>query len=670
MVIPAAFSLGSLLYIMYAAIGLGLVIVFHELGHFAMAKWCNVNVERFSIGFGPVLLRYKRGETEYALSAIPFGGYVKMLGQDDMDPSQLSSEQIAEDPRSYSAKSVPQRMAIISAGVIMNVITAVLFYAVAFGVGVTSEPPVVGIVQVGSSAWKAGVRAGDTITRINNRDIETFMDISRAVLLSEGDVVVEGVHHDGETWKARITPDQDGRRRSIGVVPTRSLKVVSPIDPADSPTQPGMSASEAGFQPGDEFREINGQPVTRFIELQQAFSAHRDETVSLKVARKSSGDSADSELVELKVGPNRVQTLGLWMDVGRVSAIRDNSPAAEAGLQPGDKLTRVNDREIGTDLDPLRLPDLLADLHGQEVSLTVSRPVKGANPETVTLQLVPEDLPGWTEPVGSGASGAVSLTAIGAAFQVTRTVLHVVPGSPADGHIKPGERIQKVELTPPQDGADGKPAGGKPLVLDLTQDADPKQASNWGYAFSLLQQARNHKLTLTVSSDGELRTETLEPVSAEDWYYPARGVELEVLRVEQVATGPRDAVALGYQHTRNNILDIYLTLRNLFTGELSFRELHGPIGIATVAYEVASRGVSDLLVFLGFLSVNLAVLNFLPIPVLDGGHMVFLIWEGVTRRKPSEKVLNAATYVGLTFVLGLMLLVMYLDVFVHRLGWQ
>jgi len=113
--------------IAWVAVGLGMVIFFHELGHFAVAKWCDVNVERFSIGFGPILFSWKWGETEYALSAIPFGGYVKMLGQDDADPSQLTSEEIAQDPRSYLAKNVFQRMAIISAGVTMNIITAVFF---------------------------------------------------------------------------------------------------------------------------------------------------------------------------------------------------------------------------------------------------------------------------------------------------------------------------------------------------------------------------------------------------------------------------------------------------------------------------------------------------------------------------------------------------------------
>ena len=147
-----AFSLDAILNVSYVVLGLGLVIFFHELGHFAVAKCCDVNVERFSIGFGPVLWRIKHGETEYVISWIPFGGYVKMLGQDDIDPSQLTSDEIAEDPRSYSAKSVFARMAIISAGVIMNLITGLFFYAGAYGLGVESSQPIVGLVQTGLPA--------------------------------------------------------------------------------------------------------------------------------------------------------------------------------------------------------------------------------------------------------------------------------------------------------------------------------------------------------------------------------------------------------------------------------------------------------------------------------------------------------------------------------------
>src|SRR5205823_6063393 len=110
------------------------------------------------------------GDTEYALSAIPFGGYVKMLGQDDADPSQLTDERIARDPRSYTSKTVPQRIAIISAGVINNMVSAVLFFVIAFMFGVQYQPAVVGQVTPGMPAWVQGLRPGDRLTAVGGRE--------------------------------------------------------------------------------------------------------------------------------------------------------------------------------------------------------------------------------------------------------------------------------------------------------------------------------------------------------------------------------------------------------------------------------------------------------------------------------------------------------------------
>ncbi len=658
--------LGTTLNILYVAFGLGMVIFFHELGHFAVAKWCNVLVERFSIGFGPILWRVKWGETEYALSAIPIGGYVKMLGQDDIDPSQMSAEEIAQDPRSYSAQSVGARMAIISAGVIMNVATALLFFAGGFGMGVEKPPPILGSVEIGLPAWKAGLHSGDEITRINDRNVEVFSDIMYGVALSvEKKLTVEGKHPDGTRFKVKIQPDEKSTRRRIGAVPTVGLKLIKPQDEKGFVTVPGTSASAANppFEPGDVISRIDETDVATFSDLQQLLARKRSREVSFYVNRKRR-----NQPIEIVTKPRRFRRLGLQMDMGPVSAIVEKSPAAEAGLKVGDKITTVDDMVVGQQIDPLRLPDYFADHHGQEVKIDLMRPAISGEDEELTIRLRPLDKPGWTEkPDAPGLP--ISSPAVGIAYHLNSTVRNVGQGSPAFGKIEQGERIQQMELFLSKDA----PRDGfkeEPIVIKFDQKQNDERIQNWAYAFWLMQSFPGRDVKLLVRNAGKVRTVDLKPrpIEGENWYLPTRGIRLGLLMKTQKAASTGKAIQMGLTHTKNALTDIYLTLRNLFGGRLSVRELHGPIGIATVAYQVASNGIPDLLLFLGFLSVNLAVLNFLPIPVLDGGHMVFLIWEAVTRKKPSEKVLVAATYVGMAFVLGLMLLVFYLDIFVHGIA--
>jgi len=138
--------------ILKVVFGLGFVIFIHELGHFVLAKWNGVKVEKFSIGFGPTLLGFKRGETEYVIAAVPLGGFVKMLGEEPADEASKST-----DPRAYSNKSVGARMAIISAGVIMNVILGLGCFVYAYGQGMVEMPAKVGGVEPASPAYDAGM---------------------------------------------------------------------------------------------------------------------------------------------------------------------------------------------------------------------------------------------------------------------------------------------------------------------------------------------------------------------------------------------------------------------------------------------------------------------------------------------------------------------------------
>ncbi|MBL4884086.1 MAG: site-2 protease family protein [Planctomycetaceae bacterium] len=661
-----AISLGSIQNILIVALGLGCVIFFHELGHFAVAKWCNVNVERFSIGFGPILLAWKWGETEYALSLIPFGGYVKMLGQDDVDPGQMTDAVIEEDPRSYIAKNVPQRMAIISAGVIMNVVTGLLFFAFAFKLGVEVSPPKLGHVEVGKPAWKAGLQEGDTLTRVNGRNVNSFKDVIISTVLSSSEFLeMEGVRSDGNTtFKLNVYPTKSGTRREIGVGPTRGLLL------------PGKEAFEAGYaivpgspmekaspplEPNDRIVAINDQEIGGFSELQSVLAKLRAEEITFQIER-TIGDKK-TEKVEIKVGTQTFRTLGLWMDIGQIEAIQEGSPAEKAGLKVGDKIVSIENLDVGKDLNPLTLPEYLADHYGQTVRIVVTREEPGSGAKQHELTVVPEDRPGWIQRPTSPNS-PLAAPAIGVAFHIIPTVLKVTEGSAAEGKLFAGDQIENIELYLPE-GSEPDDYSGEDDKLNISLDENNR---NWCHAFWIMQSAKHRHVKLTIkSTDSEKKPRVikLKPQHNSQWYLPIRGFATNPLLTEQKADSFSKAFSMGINHTRNSMTEISMTLQSLFTGNLSVTELHGPIGIAKVGYQVSQMGLAYLLQFLGFLSINLAVLNFLPIPVLDGGHMVFLIWEGITRRKPNEKVLIIATYIGMIFVLSLMVLVIYLDLFVH-----
>ena len=496
------------------------MIFFHELGHFAVAKWCDVNVERFSIGFGPILWSFKRGETEYALSLIPFGGYVKMLGQDDMDATQMTNEEIAQDPRSYSAKSVPQRMAIISAGVMMNIITGMLFFAIAFNIGVKTSPSVIGGTQPGYPAWKAGLDTGDRITRINDRDVETFSDLMRGVALTSGPLHIEGVHPDGKTFERDIIPDKSGTRRIIGAAPmTDSLEVI-PKQVELPVAEPASSASRVkegqGFEKGDIIKKA-GLPGGEVHAFSDYAEMHR--WMALSDVRKSPVDfyvERDGELVQkpITVAPTHFRRLGLRLDISKITAIAENSPADRAGFKVGDKMTHIDGIAVGTDMDPLKLPDYFysrrpggeresVEVDGKpekEVVVKIARRQEEGEDKILTLRVTPVDRPGWTY-MAHGENVPLSVPSIGLAYHMIPSfVLSVEPGSPAaKAKIKKGERLNKIEFVPPPDEKQDILGAEKFEITFGEKESEGKQ--NWAFAFRVMQMTPDRDVKLTVTDD-------------------------------------------------------------------------------------------------------------------------------------------------------------------------
>jgi len=209
---------------------LSFLIFFHELGHFLFARLFGVYVERFSIGFGKVIYSKVVNGTEYALSAIPLGGYVKMKGQDDADPTRIS-----RDPDSYTAKPPWQRILILLGEPLFNFLLAfVLYYAIAL-MGANAYKPVIGMVQENSPARQAGLQPGDRIIAINDRKIEIWDELSEIISHSSGSLEML-VDHNGTLRSVAVTPrvleaknifGETVKRRMVGIGPSGDIVTVT-----------------------------------------------------------------------------------------------------------------------------------------------------------------------------------------------------------------------------------------------------------------------------------------------------------------------------------------------------------------------------------------------------------------------------------------------------------
>lgn len=242
---------------------LGVLIFIHELGHFIVARLCGVRVEKFSFGFGPRLFGIKRGDTDYFISALPLGGYVKMTG------GEHSEEEIPEELKaiSFPHKSVYQRAAIVAAGPIMNLILAFILLPVIFIIGVEvpaflERPPVVGHVAKDMAGFKAGFIAGDVILTIDGKKVSRWEDVLTSMALSPGRLQTIDVKRADETLTLKLTPDTSAENGAgyAGIYPETK--------PVIGGLSSGYPAHEAGIMPGDLIVSIDGVAIRHWAEIE------------------------------------------------------------------------------------------------------------------------------------------------------------------------------------------------------------------------------------------------------------------------------------------------------------------------------------------------------------------------------------------------------------------
>jgi len=704
-------TLANAMDLILVIIGFGLVIFIHELGHFLTAKWAGVRVHAFALGFGHAVCSYRRGmgfrlgssepdyekglkhgdadaadvsPTEYRLNWIPFGGYVKMLGQEDVDPAATS-----DAPDSFTSKPPWKRVIIMSGGVVMNLLLAAVLFIIVFGVGLDAPRPAIGAVAPDSPASRAqplgqtadlvdatGLAPGDRILRINGKRQRTFNDVVVAVGMARLDEPVDfTVRRPGFDqplrFAAKPVRDEQTRMLTVGVAPPRSTSLVE-----TSGTQQGerewreiMAAAGApDVQPGWTLVELDGEPVEQAWQVRELFQASGGRSL----AAVFQDESGARHTASLAPGPRLQQLVATAPALEEPVLIQHllglTPPMLVRGVTGGGERAGLRSNDVLARVGSLHWPDMPRGMSqirkraGETVHLTVLRdgeyvdleaPVGGdgrigfqtglATQRFAVMTRTPIPAPREsTEETGSESAEAAPA---GPVFAATRL------------DLPPGSIIQRIADEPVEDYFDLRTA-----LRAATREAHGAGAGAQIEVEARLPIGETFGAGPIETRAWSLTAEDVRTLHALGWESPIPMALFEPAMVTLQAGGAGEALAMGVSETKRMILLAYLTLVRLVQGSVEVEQLKGPVGIAHIGVQVVEQGWIKLLFFLGLLSANLAVINFLPIPIADGGHVVLLLIE-VARGKPAPPaVQNIATLVGLVFIAAVFVIITYNDV--------
>lgn len=534
------------------------LVVVHEFGHFVFAKLFGVGVPIFSVGMGPRLFGVRYRDTDYRFSALPIGGYVLMSGADPFGEEDVHNR---VDPEiDFMKKPVWQRLIIMFAGPAFNLVLPFFVFLAVLMLGDPQLPPVFGHVVEGSAAWEAGLRPGDTITRIDDRPVEVFSDALR--------------HIEADPDRAyQLQLERDGQ----------PVELTLPANTMVYTATGGVDGEAVGF-----------------------FSS------SLST---------------------------------RIGVDDPASPAWRAGLKIGDLITEVDDQPVSTwqELMVALTPNQSHRIEGLRVD-----PEAGRTEIDLTLEPDPTYTPREGETWGEGWGVIPSMNFIG----------RVQPDTAAEeAGLLYDDRIIAIDGAPVMSWTDLRG-----LIARSTEGRTPEQGPR--------------QLEVQLVREGQLRTLQFAPritrriIGAEVRYRPEMGIAsypTSFVSPDPVQKyyGVFEAAPIALEQTRDALVGTLSALYKVVTLEFKPQEaLGGPVAIALAAGQAAEAGWFTFAKLLAMISFSLGIVNLLPLPVLDGGQILFYSIEGLRGRPLSIDLREKVQMVGVLALAALMLMVTVMDV--HR----
>jgi regulator of sigma E protease len=686
--------------ILLVLLGFGSFVIVHEFGHFIVAKLCGIKVEVFSIFMPPTLLGIKKadrgwrirvlpemfgmeardgqeskegdarlaedgesrreeqfsitigkkilpGETEYRIGLIPFGGFVKMLGQEDVGPVKES-----KDPRSFANKPALVRAAVLAAGVAFNVISAVVLYVIVFLVGVGLPGPIVGGVVPGSPAAKAGIRPGDEVIEVAGEDGRLdFSDVFTAGVLSgKGQEVPMKIRHvDGAIEDVKLVAEQlpGGKFREFGIGRAYSLTIAKLV-----PEDANILEKTTGLMPGDRIKAIAGVDVNSHWEFEQIVGSTFEPNVVLLAERRDA--SGQAQLIEARLGLEfaeprftgreeekdlsnicgmvpRIRIVGVTRTFKQRLLERFGFKDRTNRLKKGDIISAVGNIENPTYSE---MRELTKEYKDKTLSIAVIRNEPNGVQQRLMVEVVPKE------------NKDIKRVMIGLAVELE--VEHPV--------------VAKTIATPQQQEALTIPRGATITAIDGVE-----VSSFYDIARELKKNA-GQRITIDWRIDEQNAGNAAIEVGRNEQVVTALAVPKQIVPFRQLervykAEGLVDAVRMGYKRTKIFIIQTYITLQRLIGGLVSPKELMGPVGILAFSYRiVADQPFIYYVYFLGLISASIAVLNFLPLPPLDGGLTLLLLVEKIKGSALSIRTQEIIAYAGWGLVGAFFLYVTFNDI--------